>query len=518
MSIHRLSRDRGMIAVFVTTVGVLVVFGVDLLPYRALGVAGAAVSLALQLYAAWLSRTIAKLPTVSRAARRFWWTMAAAALSFAAASLVQLVGAARDPDTVARTESPAQLALLGLAALLLIVAVFTTPSGVRGERERVRFWLDVATVMVGVAVIVWQVSGPSTDAPESGDLVRALVGPAAMVVVAFGVVRLTLGRSAPMTRLAACVGAIPAVLHAVNEAAADAFIASGHVSWRAGLMVLSNVGFVAGLRVQWLQSSAGAASGGVTDKSYNRMPYVAVAANYAVLVWVLIDAGLDMSAWVVLGGALIGSALVVVRQLAAFADNDDLVARLNAKVDELAEAKDVLQRAVQERDALGERLRHLAYHDALTGLANRTLFLDRLKSDLAEGGTPTVLMLDLDGFKPVNDQHGHNAGDLLLQAIALRLSRCLRDSGTVARLGGDEFAVLLPSDAGVDAPALVRRLADVVAEPVRLGPGRDASMVSVRVSIGTATARPGMDLASLLHAADLEMYAAKRLTKVGQPA
>jgi diguanylate cyclase (GGDEF)-like protein len=313
-----------------------------------------------------------------------------------------------------------------------------------------------------------------------------------------------------MTRLASTVGAMPAVLHAVNEGAGPAMIASGHVSWWVGIVVLSNVGFVAGLRVQWVQSSVLPADRSA-ERSYNRMPYVAVVANYALLIWVLLDAGLSLSAWVVLGGALLGSGLVVARQLAAFADNDDLVKRLNAKVEELAEARDVLQRAVHERDALGERLRHLAYHDALTGLANRTFFLDRLTAALADGRTPTVLMLDLDGFKPVNDRYGHHAGDLLLQAVAVRLSRCVRDAGTVARLGGDEFAIILTSDSP-DLDGLVRRLQAVVADPVRLG----TTVVSVGVSIGTATAGPGMDLTTLLHEADLEMYAAKR-SKVDQP-
>ncbi|GIJ67462.1 GGDEF domain-containing protein [Virgisporangium ochraceum] len=515
MSMDALSRDRGIIAVATTTIGVLVVFGLDLLPYRVLGAAAALVSLILQVFAAVLSRRIAALPTTTRSGRRFWRVMAVAALFFAGGSVVAFGYSAADPDTVTRTEPPAQLTLFGLAALLLIVVIFTTPSGITSGRERVRFWLDVTTVMVGVAVLVWQLSGPSTDQPETGDLVRALVGPAAMVVVAFGVVRLALGRSAPMTRLAGAVGAVPAVLHAVNETTAAAMISSGHVSWHTGIVVLSNVGFVAGLRVQWVQSSTATAAPAGVDRSYNRMPYVAVLANYALLVWVLMDVGLGLSAWVVLGGALLGSALVVARQLAAFADNDDLVARLNAKVDELAEAKDVLQRAVQERDALGERLRHLAYHDALTGLANRTLFLDRLRAALAAGDTPTVLMLDLDGFKPVNDQHGHHAGDQLLQAVALRLSRCVRDAGTVARLGGDEFAVLLRT-APADPADLVRRLADAVAEPVKLGPDRTATVVSVGVSIGMATAGPGTDLTTLLHEADLEMYAKKR-RKVGQP-
>jgi diguanylate cyclase (GGDEF)-like protein len=513
MTVDALSRDRGMIAIVATTIGVSLVFGLDLLPYAALGPVGGMVSVALQVSAALLSRRIAGLPTVSRTGRRFWRLLGVSALCFAAGSVVALGYSLVDPDTVARTEPPAQLALSGLASLVLLVAVFTTPSGITSDRERVRFWLDVATVMVGVAVLAWQFSGPATDAPDTRDLVGALIGPAAMVVVAFGVVRLALGRTAPMTRLAGFVGASPAVLYVVQAATSDAMISSGHVSWRAGLTVLSNLGFVSALRVQLLQS--GSQARGRQDTSYNRMPYVAVAANYALLVWVLHDSGLGLSAWVVVGGALVGSALVVARQLAAFADNDDLVARLSAKVDELAEAKDVLQRAVQERDALGERLRHLAYHDALTGLANRTLFLDRLGTALTDGGTPTVLMLDLDGFKPVNDRHGHHAGDLLLRAVALRMSRCVRDAGTVARLGGDEFAILLPTGTP-DLDALVGHLSRVVAEPVKLGQGPAAAVVSVGVSVGTATAGPGMDLTALLHEADLEMYAAKR-TKVGQP-
>jgi diguanylate cyclase (GGDEF)-like protein len=515
-------RDHGMIATLATTLGVVLVFGLELVPYRVLGVAGGMVSLALQVWAAVLSRQIARLPTMTRAARRFWWVLGAAALCFGAASAVVMVLSLVDPDTVVRTEPPAQLAFFGVASFMLIIVVFATPSGITSERERVRFWLDVATVMVGVAVLVWQFSGRATD---STDLVRALVGPAAMVVVAFGIVRLALGREAPMTRLAGAIGSIPAVLHAVNEAVAPALIASGHASWRIGIVVLTNVGFVAGLRVQLLQSRSSRFCRDRAERTYNRLPYVAVVASYGLLVWVLHDVGLGLSAWVVVDGALVGSGLVVARQLAAFADNDDLVARLNAKVEELAEAKDVLQKAVQARDALGERLRHLAYHDALTGLANRTLLLDRLRTALADG-RPTVLMLDLDGFKPVNDQHGHNAGDLLLQAVALRLARCLRDSGTVARLGGDEFAILLP-DGVADLPDLVRRLGEAVAEPVRLGSGPSAAVVSVRTSIGTATAGPGLvasfgdkstasALTTLLHEADLEMYAAKRL-KVDQP-
>src|SRR5690349_11496403 len=109
MSIDGRPRDREMIAVLATTVAVLVAFGFDLLPYRVLGAAGATVSLALDVWAADLSRRIAALPTTSRANRRFWRVVAVSALCFGLANTVALVLSARDPGTVARAEPPAQM-------------------------------------------------------------------------------------------------------------------------------------------------------------------------------------------------------------------------------------------------------------------------------------------------------------------------------------------------------------------------------------------------------------------------
>jgi len=160
---------------------------------------------------------------------------------------------------------------------------------------------------------------------------------------------------------------------------------------------------------------------------------------------------------------------------------------------------------------LAERLRHLAYHDNLTGLANRALFLERLTAALAVGA-PTVMIIDLDDFKPVNDAHGHHAGDTLLRAAAERLTRCVRDAGTVARLGGDEFAVLLPAAGPAEVAALVERVATAVGEPVPVG----GTEVRVRASIGAASAPAGgptdptVALTELLHRADLAMYAEKQ--------
>jgi diguanylate cyclase (GGDEF)-like protein len=277
--------------------------------------------------------------------------------------------------------------------------------------------------------------------------------------------------------------------------------------------MLANLLLLAALRIQHRQLRMGGFGTRRDNRDpYSRLPYLAVGASYALLIWALADEGLTLRAWVVLGGAIVGSALVVARQLAAFADNDDLLAKLNAKVEELAEARDVLQRAVLQRDGLAERLRHLAYHDSLTGLANRAMFRERLQAALTSGEAPTVLIIDLNDFKPVNDQHGHNAGDQVLQAAALRLSRCVRDSGTVARLGGDEFGAVL-TDPAVDIGELVERMELMIVQPVRVGAGAARADVRVRASFGWATAEPGESMSDLLHRADLAMYADKAFSK-----
>ena len=154
------------------------------------------------------------------------------------------------------------------------------------------------------------------------------------------------------------------------------------------------------------------------------------------------------------------------------------------------------------------RLRHQAFHDALTGLANRALFAERVADALSSGApqSTAVLYLDLDGFKLVNDTLGHDAGDELLTVAAQRIRDCLRHGDVAGRLGGDEFAVLLVDLAGPDgAAAIAERLRVSLREPIRIGE-RDSV---VRASIGTALGSPDADHESLLRRADLAMYAAK---------
>ena len=172
-----------------------------------------------------------------------------------------------------------------------------------------------------------------------------------------------------------------------------------------------------------------------------------------------------------------------------------------------------LEENLRQVTDLKEQLRHQALHDPLTGLPNRTLFLDRVRHAVDTAGRtrvwPAVLYLDLDGFKPVNDTFGHEAGDVLLRTVADRLRGCLRPADTAARLGGDEFVVLL--NGPIDRFGVARVIERIRAQldvPVLLGEG---VVTTVGASIGVAIGDTDvLDADTLVRNADIAMYAAKR--------
>jgi diguanylate cyclase (GGDEF)-like protein/PAS domain S-box-containing protein len=169
-------------------------------------------------------------------------------------------------------------------------------------------------------------------------------------------------------------------------------------------------------------------------------------------------------------------------------------------------------RDVTDRRALETQLSHQAFHDSLTGLANRALFGDRVAHALdrtdRQAHPVAVLFVDIDDFKVVNDSLGHHFGDGVLVAVAERLKASIRTGDTVARIGGDEFAVLLESGEMPAASEVVsRRIAANLLAPIRVG----AEDVAIRASIGIALGLPPDDQPdSLLRDADLAMYLAKR--------
>lgn len=160
-------------------------------------------------------------------------------------------------------------------------------------------------------------------------------------------------------------------------------------------------------------------------------------------------------------------------------------------------------------------LESLALHDALTGLPNRRLLMDRLSLAIAHArrnkGTMAVLYLDLDGFKQINDTLGHDAGDTLLKTVATRLVGVVRQEDTVARLGGDEFVIALSVLSHADCVAkLVSKVIQAVSQPYSIQGGSVSITTSVGVSIYPLH---GDDVETLLKSADLALYEAKRSGK-----
>ncbi len=176
-----------------------------------------------------------------------------------------------------------------------------------------------------------------------------------------------------------------------------------------------------------------------------------------------------------------------------------------------------VQQDVSEKKELERKIEYLAYHDVLTGLPNRSLLNDRMQQAISQAKRDqtefSLLFIDLDGFKEVNDVQGHAAGDLLLKIVAERLRTCVREGDTVARLGGDEFMVLLrdvSDDEGVKHVA--HKILDHIAQPCDL----DGQQASVTASIGISCyPGDGVSVEKLMNAADEAMYTAKRDGKNG---
>lgn len=170
---------------------------------------------------------------------------------------------------------------------------------------------------------------------------------------------------------------------------------------------------------------------------------------------------------------------------------------------------------ITARKRMEEDLSQLAHFDRLTGLPNRALFYDRVERAISEARRAqhgfSLLYLDLDGFKAVNDQHGHEAGDALLCEVAKRLAACVRESDTVGRIGGDEFAVLLrTTNRQEDAIAVAQKIVEALVLPV----GLSGFTCRVGASVGMALhPDDGVNVESLLRSADLAMYEAKRRGK-----
>ncbi|MBL7260093.1 GGDEF domain-containing protein [Paractinoplanes lichenicola] len=471
-------------------------------------VAWAAVA-AIHVCLAWVARSTARMPGLTAPVRRFWHAVAAAGVVYLVGDIAQVILAARDPTSAAAvTGGTVQVVALALGSAGLMVTLLTVPLGFGSRRERSRFWLDVATVMVAAVVVGWYLVVPERPAALLDMAAPVLAGPVIILLCVFVVAKLVMSGTAPFTRLCGLIGAGGALLKSSADALGRGGLADHRLHWFLACTIAAHALLAIALQVNQIQLA------GHPEmlrprrrKPYSLLPYGAIAVTYLLLT-VAVVRDQPVTVAVALAGAAVSTVLVVLRQLTAFRDNARLLDELDSKVQQLHATQEGLHASLAERDALAAQLRHHALHDSLTGLPNRVLYAERLDAALAAGRPAVAMLIDLDGFKQVNDQYGHAAGDDLLRRIAERLQGCLRDTDTVARIGGDEFAVLLLPEPGHDLHDVAARIVRTVEAPVAVEGGGSAR---VGASVGVAVATPlTVSGDALLREADQAMYAVKR--------
>ncbi len=424
--------------------------------------------------------------------RRFWRTLTGAAATVTLGDCYHAAMMVVDPRPELAGGGPVQATFFAAALVAVTYVMLTYPVQSLTRRDRVRFWLDALTVLVGGAVVTWVVA--VDPAAGTTELAPVLAGAAVTMVTLFAAVRLVLTGAAPINHHATAlmVGAMFLQVVAVyvtpvgpgDELSPGAFLLR---AWPAVLVAM-------GPRIQRLLLARPSGAARAT-RQYSALPYAAISTTFIALLAILPN-GVTTRLWGVVVGAVTITGLVVTRQLIAFHDNVTLIRRLDQTLLDLREHE--------------SRLRHTAAHDRLTMLLNRDSFGDRVTGALARDGA-ALLMIDLDDFKAINDTLGHTVGDELLVAIARRLVAAVRADDLVARLGGDEFAVLLPDVGSHGADALAQRILDTLAPPVSV----EGQRLLVHASIGGAVASAGDDFTSLLRNADIALYEAKDRGKGG---
>ncbi|GAA0797408.1 putative bifunctional diguanylate cyclase/phosphodiesterase [Spirilliplanes yamanashiensis] len=450
----------------------------------------------------WRTSRTAELPGPTR---RFWRHQTLAAALVGSASAAQAVDVLTHPAATGQRTGPVMLAIDTAAIAVIMWSLYRLPLGQQTRMERLRVGLDAGTVMLATSVFFLHFHTMPLLAVPGGNTTMTLVSSAMVTTLAsiavFAVAKVVLSSYAFIDkgalRLFACA-ILVGCASSLPQPYIDAMPGKNHLLVTTVSIPLVMF-FAAWAGERQRTSARGAAADAGRRRPFSILPYVAVAAVDALLVWVLctLDIGSLAGRWgtmsaseklvVVWDPILVGSAavlltgLVVLRQLTAFQDNRRLL----------------------------DRLDHGATHDALTQLPNRRLFHERLQRALGDpgGGPLSVALIDLDDFKNVNDNLGHEAGDALLVAVAQRLTDCVRATDTVARLGGDEFVVIFAAAAPAEAAAAADRLIAALAPPV-VAEGHE---LLIRASIGIADGRPGDDPSDMLRHADIAMYAAKGL-------
>lgn len=374
--------------------------------------------------------------------------------------------------------------------LLILAGLVTFPTAPKSRIERSKFWLDAITVLLGGWMVVWYfVLGPTAVAQDTAVLVTVLSAayPIGDLVLIFGIAAILLrsveeGHRGTLGLLAA---------GAVSFLVAD--VAFGYLSlqeaysggdWPDAFWMIAQLLFVAAAQFQCWQSSREETrepDQATEIHPLSPVPFAAVAMGYMML----IVAGHSAPIYPLGGlitGAIAVTAVVVARQLMLMNENVKL---------------------------LGD-LRALVRSDGLTGLATRRYFFELAHREFARAkryNRPlTALMMDIDHFKPVNDQFGHGAGDEVLRMVAAQIREGLREADLAGRYGGEEIVVLLPETPEEAGAAAAERLRRRVAQASVDTAGH---RISVTISLGVASAEGCADLGAMLRHADNALYRAK---------
>jgi len=501
-------------------------------------------------------------------------------------------------------------------SLLTLFALLSFPLARRTRLERWKFVLDAAMVLVGGGVAIWYFSVRPTAASQESSIVVTLLAyayPLVSMLILLGVTTVLLRRPIDGNRRAffmLVTGVSVGVVGDLTFNLVQLEAGGRSASWADAVFLICYMLMIGSAELYWrrpMPQRTAAAVPVTRIQPISPLPYLAVGTTYALLLLVALRPWTDPISGLAIG-ALLVTALVVIRQLLTLRENVRLLAEHAARQNEarfrslVQHSSDVIivtrpdgtvrfvspsatrvfgydpaamtrqnlmdllhpedrerastffrdttrtpgvtgpvewrfrqpdgswlnaeilatnllhdatvkgivlnTRDVSERRRLEEQLIHQAFHDPLTGLANRALFRDRVSHALAlaqRRGTPvTVLFLDLDDFKTVNDSLGHGEGDRLLIAAAERFLACARSADTVARLGGDEFAILIEGADGREG--LPDRISAAMSHPFSLS----GNQVRVTASIGVASAAGDDRADDLLRNADMAMYAAKR--------
>ncbi|MFI5938264.1 putative bifunctional diguanylate cyclase/phosphodiesterase [Actinoplanes sp. NPDC051494] len=432
---------------------------------------------------AWRLRTLAPARY-----RRFWSSIAFAGAAFTTGDTFQFVHTLLGPPTTSLDGGLVQSAFFTVGMCSNVLACLIFPQGLRSAREKLVFWLDAATVLAGGAVITWCFAVNPVD--EHTDRVTASITAALVIVAAFSATKVALIPDPPMARIAAWPMVAAPLVQVLSTFLPGAFQHHEH-AYVLAIRLLPSLLITVGPRIQEITVRIDGSGPRARRRPYSLIPYGMIALTFVVFFAVLPDQ-VSTQLWGATAGVMVITALVAGRQLVAFQENAGLIRRL-----------DVALRGLRDQEA---QLREQAAVDGLTKLANRTHFTAGMSGDL-DGHT--VLLIDLDDFKTINDTMGHAAGDALLVAVADRLRSTVRAGDVVARLGGDEFAILLPDTGAEDAGRVAGQILLRLAEPIVV----QRHSIATRASIGVAAARPGDEPSALLSNADIAMYEAKRRGK-----